>query len=70
MEFHPLKGEPQVMADPSKGSQADSPYAAHRALIADFASAVAAGRAPGVSGREALATQETIAAIMQATPER
>ena len=55
-------------AESGSGSGAD-PMAfssqAHRALIADFAEAVAQGRKPAVSGRDVLAVHRLIAAIIK-----
>ena len=42
----------------------DFPHDAHRAVIADFAAAIAEGRDPEVTGEDALATQELIDAIL------
>ena len=44
----------------------DFPHDAHRAVLADFITAVAEGRDPAVTGEDALATHELIAAIMAA----
>lgn len=41
----------------------------HRALVADFAASVQAGRAPRVTGRQALAVQRLIAAIETSSAE-
>lgn len=60
-----------VAAEGKSGSGAaimDFSHEAHRALIADFLSAVADDRAPLVTGEEALATQRLIAAILRADP--
>jgi predicted dehydrogenase len=42
----------------------DFPHDAHRAVIADFADAIASGRPPGVTGEEALASQRLIEEIV------
>lgn len=55
LEFTPHGGDTEALADPVK-AKLEPPYAAHRALIADFAAAVAEGREPGASGEEALRT--------------
>ncbi|MHA6686237.1 Gfo/Idh/MocA family protein [Mesorhizobium sp. A556] len=63
--------EERVEAEGKTGSGAaimDFPHDAHRALIADFADAVAQGRDPAVTGEEALATQRLIASIIRADP--
>ncbi|OQM73563.1 Gfo/Idh/MocA family protein [Manganibacter manganicus] len=63
--------EEAVEAEGKSGSGAaimDFPHDAHRALIADFAAAVAEGRDPVVTGEEALETQRLIAAIIRADP--
>lgn len=60
-----------VEAEGKSGSGAaimDFPHDAHRALIADFADALAQGRDPAVTGEDALATQRLIAAIIRADP--
>jgi predicted dehydrogenase len=67
-----LDGREEVVeAEGKSGSGAaimDFPHDAHRALIADFAAAVAEGRDPVVTGEEALETQRLIAAIIRADP--
>ncbi|MEP7452709.1 Gfo/Idh/MocA family oxidoreductase [Phyllobacterium sp. SB3] len=63
--------EEVVEAEGKSGSGAnimDFPHDAHRALIADFLSAVAEKRDPVVTGEEALATQKLIADIIRADP--
>jgi UDP-N-acetyl-2-amino-2-deoxyglucuronate dehydrogenase len=47
----------------------DFPHDAHRALIMDFLDAIAQGRAPRVSGREALKVHRFIDALLQASAE-
>lgn len=59
--------EEALAAEGPTGSGAnimDFPIDAHRALLADFIDAVAAGRDPAVPGEEALATQRLIADIL------
>ena len=58
-----------IEAEGRSGSGAsimDFPHDAHRALIADFAEAIAAGRPPLVTGEEALASQMLIDDILNA----
>ena len=60
-------GQESVAADGPTGSGAnimDFPHDAHRALIADFFEACVAGRAPTVSGEEALASQKVVDAVL------
>ncbi|GAB4529830.1 MAG: Gfo/Idh/MocA family oxidoreductase [Roseibium sp.] len=45
------------------------PFAWHKALIADFAAAIASGREPRVTGRQALAAQHLIAALERSSRE-
>lgn len=63
-----LSGEKEeVAAEGGTGAGAnimDFPHDPHRALIADFLDAVEQGRAPRVSGEEALDTQKLIEAIL------
>ena len=62
-------GEECVQAEGSTGSGAsimDFPHDAHRAVLADFAAAIAEGRDPVVTGEEALASQRLIADILAA----
>jgi UDP-N-acetyl-2-amino-2-deoxyglucuronate dehydrogenase len=47
----------------------DFPHDAHRALLTDFLDAVAQGRSPRVSGREALKVQRFIDALLLASAE-
>lgn len=63
--------EESVESESTTGSGAnvmDFPHDAHRALIADFLSAVVEKRDPVVTGEEALATQRLIADIIRADP--
>ncbi len=48
----------------------DFPHDAHRALLADFLDAIAQGRAPRVSGREALKVHRFVDALLQASADR
>ncbi|WP_158743284.1 Gfo/Idh/MocA family protein [Acidisphaera sp. L21] len=60
-------GEEVLQAEGSTGSGAsimDFPHDAHRAVLADFAEAIAAGRDPAISGEEALDSQRLIAEIL------
>lgn len=62
-------GEETVHAEGSTGSGAsimDFPNDAHRAVLADFITAIAEGRDPAVTGEEALASQRLIADILAA----
>jgi predicted dehydrogenase len=64
--YHDGRSE-RVEAEGRTGAGAnimDFPNDAHRALIADFADAIAAGRDPQVTGEEALETQRLIDAIL------
>jgi predicted dehydrogenase len=68
-----LTGEEiEVESDGRSGGGAsimDFPNAAHRALLEDFVSAIKEGRAPAVTGEDALATHRLInAVVMQGTP--
>jgi predicted dehydrogenase len=45
-------------------------HEAHKALIADFVDAVATGREPRVSGRDALRVHVLIDALLQSAAER
>ncbi|UPG73922.1 Gfo/Idh/MocA family oxidoreductase [Roseomonas gilardii subsp. gilardii] len=61
-----------VEAEGSTGSGAnimDFPHDAHRALIADFLDACRAGRAPAVSGEEALESQRWVERILTRAAE-
>jgi predicted dehydrogenase len=62
----------RVEAEGSTGSGAnimDFPHDAHRALIADFLEACRAGRAPAVSGEEALESQRWVERILARAAE-
>jgi UDP-N-acetyl-2-amino-2-deoxyglucuronate dehydrogenase len=48
----------------------DFPHDAHRAVLADFLDAIAQGREPRVSGREALKVHRFVDALLRASAER
>ena len=61
--------EEAIEAEGSTGSGAgimDFPHDAHRAVLADFLDAIEAGTQPRVTGREALASQELVDAVLRA----
>ena len=63
----------RVEAEGSTGSGAnimDFPHDAHRALIADFLDACREGRAPAVSGEEALESQRWVERILARAAEK
>lgn len=63
--------EEYIASEGRSGSGAnimDFPHEAHRALIADFITAIEENRPPHVTGEEALATQQLIAQIIEADP--
>jgi UDP-N-acetyl-2-amino-2-deoxyglucuronate dehydrogenase len=71
--FHDGRRE-SVAPDASPGGTGADPMAFpndwHRALIADFLSAITEGRAPRISGEEALKVHALIDALLQASEER
>jgi len=54
-------------ASGATGNAMNFPHDAHKALITDFCQAIAEGRAPRTSGREALATQKLIVDLLGKT---
>lgn len=67
LDIHWRAGRTEHVGEPTMSGGGADPMAFpadwHRALIADFAAAIRAGRAPRVTGRQALAVHRLIAAI-------
>lgn len=74
LELSLLDGRKEVVeAEGSTGSGAnimDFPHDAHRAVIGDFLDAIAQGRAPVVTGEEALESQRLVDTILAAATRR
>ncbi len=67
LDIHWRDGQTEQVGEPATSGGGADPMAFpadwHRALISEFASAVQAGRAPRVTGRQALAVHQLISAI-------
>lgn len=68
LAFHGIDGKIESIEDTAGAASGEDPMAfshePHRALISDFLAAASEGRAPKVSGAEALETQKLIAQIL------